>query len=977
MKKIFTITSFLLFIINALAQQIPDNKIDSLLINIDKSTLTSNILYERVFSWAGLATFNDSLNVSNTSHFEQALNELYQASNREKFVSYKDYRSIYTDKKNYNTVDLGIINANFHQLNYIEEDEQEGALKIVDDKFEKIDNGKPIFIPNEVLIISPLKQYLIGENITYHFDNFFLIEENEYRSINNIVANFDTSNDYLIFENGNFTIQNLEINYSETGYKTLTFIVSFNDGSTKTTQAIIHSKQAALPPPADIDHRPPFTSTIPFQGYNESSPIFGELEWRIFYADNNSQNKLLKPIIIIDGFDPLDHRKIQDSDPHPDSTDEEHNSIEEMMIYVDSDGVFVPIINLLNVNGYDVIIVNHPVYSNGSTNGIEIDGGADYIERNALNHVSLYQLINGELVTNGSNEELVIVGPSMGGQISRYALAYMEANNITHNMRLWVSVDSPHLGANIPIGTQSLLNMIAFTGNVQAEDFVEEQLGSPAAKQQLIEQCHGAIPQLFEGSFYLTLKQDYLDSRTITQGYSENKGHPFFIQYYNDLYNIGLTNSNGYPQNLRKIALVNGALLNTKSFKNPYASDWYNQIGVPYDDNFASNSEKVLGVTGIKNIFGVQIVGARIHSYFNSNNNGVPNKISRFYRRSGPSYNVLNYVMNFNSRGNMDNTPGGWFPTNQILAKSIIENIPSELSWYELRKIKHVNSFIPTVSALGFKNPNFNWSQELNRNLVCTDEIPFDSYFGPRNNERHTSFTEENVNWLLEELDGNTQSPTVYLDANDMVGPDIICSGDIVTYDFGTCKVGTPVQNWVVTNGLQIISSNGSSVTIESATSTNNPGFIKAVFPTYTVHKDIWLGKPHPPSYLNGPEIVSTGAIVTYSGDVAEGATSYKWWLPYPYDIVSPIDLFNDHWQTYPNMGRNNSYVFTGYGQYSGLVQLAGVNSCGEGSANMIYVEHGSGGGGDPPIPVVPYPNSADTGFNLDFSTYPEGTYYI
>ncbi len=115
MKKIFTITSFLLFIINVLAQQIPDNKIDSLLINIDKSTLTSNILYERVFSWAGLATFNDSLNVSNTSHFEQA-------SNQEKFISYKDYRSLYTNKKIYNTVDIGITNAkrnflgNYHKI---------------------------------------------------------------------------------------------------------------------------------------------------------------------------------------------------------------------------------------------------------------------------------------------------------------------------------------------------------------------------------------------------------------------------------------------------------------------------------------------------------------------------------------------------------------------------------------------------------------------------------------------------------------------------------------------------------------------------------------------------------------------------------------------------------------------------------------------------------------------------------------------
>ena len=64
--------------------------------------------------------------------------------------------------------------------------------------------------------------------------------------------------------------------------------------------------------------------------------------------------------------------------------------------------------------------MNHPLYYR---NGKEIDGGADYIERNAMNHITLYQKLNNELIDNGSNEELVIIGPSMGGQISRYALA--------------------------------------------------------------------------------------------------------------------------------------------------------------------------------------------------------------------------------------------------------------------------------------------------------------------------------------------------------------------------------------------------------------------------------------------------------------------------------------------------------------------------------------------------------------------------
>ncbi len=64
-------------------------KIDSMLVNIDKTALTTNVLYERVFPFAKLAVFNDSSNVSNVKHFEQALNELYKVSNKQKFVSHK------------------------------------------------------------------------------------------------------------------------------------------------------------------------------------------------------------------------------------------------------------------------------------------------------------------------------------------------------------------------------------------------------------------------------------------------------------------------------------------------------------------------------------------------------------------------------------------------------------------------------------------------------------------------------------------------------------------------------------------------------------------------------------------------------------------------------------------------------------------------------------------------------------------------
>jgi len=81
MKKLVQILIFTLFISNVYSQETPLNKIDEMLINIDKSSLTTDVLYERVFPFAKLAIFNDRINISNVKHFEQALSELYKASN--------------------------------------------------------------------------------------------------------------------------------------------------------------------------------------------------------------------------------------------------------------------------------------------------------------------------------------------------------------------------------------------------------------------------------------------------------------------------------------------------------------------------------------------------------------------------------------------------------------------------------------------------------------------------------------------------------------------------------------------------------------------------------------------------------------------------------------------------------------------------------------------------------------------------------
>lgn len=106
--------------------------------------------------------------------------------------------------------------------------------------------------------------------------------------------------------------------------------------------------------------------------------------------------------------------------------------------------------------------------------------------------VKLIQDVNTELARNGSAEQLLVVGPSMGGLISRYALTYMEKKQRENpgvaawNLRtkLWISFDAPHLGANIPVGDQYFIKFYA-SANEGAEEG-RQKLDSPAAQQMLV-----------------------------------------------------------------------------------------------------------------------------------------------------------------------------------------------------------------------------------------------------------------------------------------------------------------------------------------------------------------------------------------------------------------------------------------------------------------------------------------------------------
>jgi len=93
-------------------------------------------------------------------------------------------------------------------------------------------------------------------------------------------------------------------------------------------------------------------------------------------------------------------------------------------------------VDALHDNGYDLVIVG-------------LDDGMRPIEHNTGVLVDCIKQARDR-----TTRPLVVGGLSMGGLISRYALAKMESTGQTHGTRIYLSIDAPHRGTYTSLGVQ-------------------------------------------------------------------------------------------------------------------------------------------------------------------------------------------------------------------------------------------------------------------------------------------------------------------------------------------------------------------------------------------------------------------------------------------------------------------------------------------------------------------------------------------
>ncbi len=721
MKKTTIVWIFFLGIVNLYAQEIQTytESFDSIFRNISRSDATTGILYDRVIPFANLKNFNSnssqSVDTGSMKHFMQSYLELYDATFQATSVLPFSIDSLESYiNANSSFVNIGLLHYKFNTMDSaaVQQKTYFGADNIL---YENSSLNLSLYQEKTAFIASPLQEFVNLGTTTFRFSDLFYFDNTD-NPIVQLSVDFDDGNGMRLITDSLITVT-----YNYYGIKTLRFDVLLHNGEVLTAYCRINCT-----PTSSMYANTPSNHPYVNNYYNiqakiaPANPYTGgvfskaKANVRIYYA--HSDKKLRKPVLIADGFDPENVRTFES---HENSGGK---SIWEMLYY-NNDRHHVG--KTLLQKGYDLVVIDFP------------EGGT-YIERNAMACIEVINVINRMLRESGSNEEIVVVGPSMGGQITRYALAYMEQNPQAntnygnHNCRLWISFDSPHQGANISMGAQAFVYY--FRGIKAAKDLWNNTLNCVAAQQMLIYHKNS-------------------NARSVNN------------RYYTNLNNLG------YPSNLRKIAISNGSLNNS-----------------PHNGSSGAEAFHLILPYVIYNL------DAKIRMYPSSGQTvkvfdvwhvvlGIP--INNTWTETRHSYNFCS----------IDAAPGCVYPTFKIIG-----DLTSNLGIANVRIPNHC--FMPITSVLDISG-NMNYCSNVSgRDLVAERKIPFQSYWGPTNqNMEHISFNTSLVNWVLNEIE-------TYIQGDRNI---TICDKGIYNLHLPSTASSNTEIRWSCSDNVRIVSGQGTA----------------------------------------------------------------------------------------------------------------------------------------------------------------------
>jgi len=693
--------------------------------NLNRSQIPTGILYESVYPWAEIESYDgsDDTDTSNYEHFMQAYSELYYSK--------------FNNNANIHPTDLETAVNNFHP-----DKEYHHAFGIIDYDYNIIDSNA---VTNNLLSVTNNQLFDVADRTQSPYltrnvkiGSILLADNSGELSPGTHYLHFSPS---FIFSNTGFSlndVQNLKI---------------YINGNLVYDQVVSGLTNVIIPITLDILIAPvvitavislaipyiiyktifkkkekfPLTNcggqdAIVVTGYTfdggYGKPAYGAKgKANIFYADANCATKrITKPIIFVDGFDP---------------TNAQHGA-ELWGKYINrpfKDGNFEDVFlgTELRRMGYDVITFDQ------EDEGLN-RGGGGFMENNAL---ALAKFLEVLYTLHGSTieDDYVIVGASMGGLVARYALTWMEHNNTPHHTRLFVSFDSPQLGAQIPVGVQQFIDVISQYGGLKGLGAVQNAAvhQTDAAKQLLVH--HSSA-----------------ESETIQSNAYRNI-------FLNNLNTIG-----NWPVLCRKIAIVdgnrNGVLKSTTPVPTPSGFEPLYSCGYELDFGIKKRLRKNCSSPSCfktRSQSFTQTSGTRCKSLdFTVNNN---TNLLKLIFGGGQFSNQSLYTQNQNN-GSYDLAPGARFGVDPL---NIIDNWVKGFAFIVTGHLKVDNNlipntnFIPTVSSVAYTFPN-NEPFSVYKNFdgitlsKCAGTTPFDTVYAPMQDLNHVQINEEIANWFRSEI---------------------------------------------------------------------------------------------------------------------------------------------------------------------------------------------------------------------------------
>lgn len=641
-----------------------------------KEHTQTKILYNRVFDISKI-TRTPKEEIS-AMYFRQVYHEIQRADFLQRLPRYDVLKKEADDAFFSKQIPLSILISEAETIKT--EALENNVISKNNNQFVLNDPSADVFQQHEIILMAPLVAKSKNKTV-----EFILKDKNIFnttsRTIRAVYIRFD---DESLWQTVTVN-QPLTADFGTSGKKPIAFKIEFTNGESKIIKSVfdIQGSSATAHRNGNEISAQTITATVPYQGYGESAAYLGQGEYEI-YLDNVDQ-VLDKPIFLIDGFDPGDSRNTE--------------LIYSLLNYGNGNQNLG---DTVRNEGFDIVVLNFPQYS--PANGVVIDGGADFIQRNAMVLVELINQINVQKTGTAKN---VVIGPSMGGLISRYALRYMEQNGMEHDTRLYLSFDSPHLGANVPIGFQHLFNYMANgpLGDVTLQEIVNSVLSSPAAKQMLLDHYTG-----------------HLQSGSATEfdnAVQLPTGAPNFrTAFQNEL------NAMGFPTATRNIAISNGSgngmMTGTPGMfvLNDYVVNASDTQRARFDIRFTPPA----GVSNqlVSRFRGQQFVFIWLTIFSSQANATSPAASSGFDSAPGGMFNVADFADGGSGNPTLDD----------FLANLAIDRF----------------CFIPTLSSLAIANPD--WYA----NVTDASVTPFAATFVPAANEDHVTLTNGNVAFALNEI---------------------------------------------------------------------------------------------------------------------------------------------------------------------------------------------------------------------------------